>query len=92
MPCECCQNARIGPAYATHDPTCIFFGARLIWRIQRFQIPREQKQERCRKVLADWMEYGHSEAEIRRMAKLDSMPLEPPLSTGLSTARAKNGK
>ena len=75
--CECCQNARIGPAYATHDPACIFCGARLIWKIQRKPIPRDQKIERCRKVLQDWLHYGHSEAELRKLAKLEALPLEP---------------
>ena len=82
MPCECCQNARIGPAYAVHCPSCLHCGARLIWRIQRFQIPRQDKIERCRRAMKVWTDYGHSEAEIRRLAKLDAMPLEPELSAG----------
>ena len=89
--CECCTNARIGPAYATHDPACIFCGARLIWKIQRKPIPRDQKIERCRKVLQDWLKYGHDEQEIRRLAKLDALPMEPELSTSLSTGRGKRG-
>ena len=74
--CECCQRAREGPGYTLFDPACLFCGARLIWRIQRLlQRPREERIARCRQALADWMEHGHSEAEIRRLAKLEEMPI-----------------
>lgn len=89
--CQCCQRAREGPAYAMHDPVCVFCGARLIWKIQRCQITRDERVSRCRTVLQDWLKYGHSEAEIRRLAKLAELPLQPDLSTGLSTGRAKRG-
>ena len=89
--CECCANARVGPGYAMFDPTCIFCGARLIWKIQRKPITRDEKLSRCRTVLQDWLQYGHDEQEIRRLAKLDALPLEPELSTSLSTGRARRG-
>lgn len=91
MGCECCQRAQEGPGYSMFDPACHFCGARLIWRIQRLQIGREEARGRCRKVLNDWLQYGHSESEIRRLAKLDALPLEPELSTSLSTGRGKRG-
>ena len=42
---------------------------------------------RCRKVLQDWLHYGHSEVDLRKLAKLDEMPVAPELSTG----RGKRG-
>ena len=90
--CECCQRAREGPGYTLFDPACLFCGARLIWKIQRKnQVAREDRLARCRAVLQDWLKYGHDEAEIRRLVKLDAMPLEPELSTSLSTGRGKRG-
>jgi hypothetical protein len=79
--CACCQNARISPGYAVHCPTCAYCGARLIQNIQCLPINRESKVARCRQVLSDWIKHGHSEAEIRRMAKLDAAPLEPMETT-----------
>ena len=87
MPCGCCQRSKEGPGYTMFDPACHFCGARLIWRIQRLQIMREDKIRRCRVVLADWMTHGHSEMEIRRLAKLDAVPLAPESSP----APKKNG-
>ena len=63
--------------YAVHCPSCVYCGARLIWRIQRFQIPRQEKIDRCRRALKVWTDYGHSETEIRRLAKLPEIPLAP---------------
>lgn len=80
MTCEECKKARIGPMWPRHCPTCIYCGARLIWKLQRKPIPREQKVARCRAVLSDWMAHGHSEAEIRRLAKMGAIPLAPELS------------
>ena len=87
MPCDCCEKSRLGPMYAVHCPSCLHCGARLIWAIQRLPISREAKISRCRAVLADWKANGHSEEEIRRLAKMDCQPLAPELSTG----RAKRG-
>lgn len=89
--CECCQRATEGPAYPMFDPACLWCGARLIWRIQRLQIGRSDASVRCRTVLQDWLQYGHSEMEIRRLAKLSDAPIAPELSTDLSTGRAKRG-
>jgi hypothetical protein len=89
--CECCDRTRVGPDHAWFDPLCLHCGARLIWKIQRKQITRDERVSRCRAVLQDWMKYGHSEAEIRRLVKLDEMPVAPELSTALSTGRGKRG-
>jgi len=82
MTCDCCENSRAGPEYPMHDPSCIYCGARLIWKIQRKPIGREEAMARCRKVLQDWLHYGHSEAELRKLAKLEALPVAPESSTG----------
>jgi hypothetical protein len=48
----------------------------MISRIQRYPILVESKRERCRTVLTDWMSYGHSEQDLRRLAK-ERQPLAP---------------
>ena len=68
-PCQDCQRASVGPLYALHCPKCIYCGARAIQRIQKLQITADEKRSRCRQVLADWMAHGHSESELRALAK-----------------------
>lgn len=68
-PCPDCQRAAVGPLYALHCPTCVYCGARAIQRIQALPIPADDKRDRCRKVLADWLAHGHSESELRALAK-----------------------
>ena len=44
--------------YRMHCPTCIHCGARFIQKLQRlYQLTTEQRQERCRAALADWLRY-----------------------------------
>lgn len=50
-------------------PSCIFCGARLIQVLGWLPIAASACTARRRVVLADWMAYGHSEAEIRRLVK-----------------------
>lgn len=86
MRCTNCENARNWPgtvAARTYTPACLYCGARLIQALGKLRRPREEIAERRRKVLADWMAHGHSEAELRRLAKLEALPLaelspEPP--------------
>lgn len=53
-----------------HCPTCLACGARLIQKFQRlYQLTVEQRRDRCRQALADWMAQGHSEQELRALAK-----------------------
>ena len=60
------------------NPACLWCGARAIQYTQRvLLIGRDAKVQRCREVLARWLEFGHSEAEIRRLVALDEAPLEP---------------
>ena len=52
------------------NPACLWCGARAIQYIQRvLAISRDAKAQRCKETLARWMELGHSEPEIRRLAK-----------------------
>lgn len=68
-PCECCHRTSLGPQHRLHCPTCIYCGARLIQRIQKLPVSAEAKRDRCRQVLTDWLAFGHSEAELRALAK-----------------------
>ena len=74
--CEDCEACRISPAWPMHNPLCTWCGARMIARIQRYPILADTKRERCRTVLADWMAYGHSETDLRRLAR-ERQPLAP---------------
>lgn len=75
-PCQCCHRTSLGPQYRFHCPTCLWCGARLIQRIQALPVSPEDKRSRCRQVLADWMAHGHSEAQLRALAK-GPLPLQP---------------
>ena len=77
MTCQPCQASSATPTYARHSLGCVYCGARSIQRIQRFQIPQEQKVARCRAALAAWVAQGHAEAEIRRLAKAVDLCTEP---------------
>jgi hypothetical protein len=61
--CEDCASDR-----NLYNPACLQCGPRLIRAIQAMRIPPQEKRDRCRKVLQNWMKYGHSEADIRRLA------------------------
>ena len=75
MTCQPCQTIqkhyRNDPhLYRQHCPTCIQCGARLIQKLQRlYQLTAEQRRDGCREALADWMAQGHSEKELRALAK-----------------------
>ena len=46
---------------------CIYCGARLIQRIGLLPISQTECRERRQSVLKDWVEYGHSETQIRTL-------------------------
>ena len=76
--CECCDKAREAPEFAQFAVNCLHCAARLIQHIQRrLMIPAESKRERCRAVIARSLEYGLSEIEVRRLAKLPEPALAP---------------
>lgn len=72
-PCACCQAAReLMPhaAYPNYDPACLWCGARLIQRWGAYRhLGREEIARRRRSTLTTWIKYGHSELELRRLAK-----------------------
>ena len=83
MPCQPCaviqKHYRNDPQlYRMHCPTCIQCGARLIQKLQRlYQLTQEQRRDRCREALADWMAQGHGEGELRALAKATAWAVAP---------------
>ena len=81
MTCKSCQASReTNGLWHTFDPACAFCGARLIQKIGRLQLSAKESTDRKRAVLADWLALGHSELQIRALAKLKELALEPVLS------------
>lgn len=76
MPCDCCTAFRANENFRQGSPSCIYCGARLIWLVQRLRRGKTETADRCRAILADWVAHGHSEAEIRRLAKLPKPAVE----------------
>ena len=73
--CECARESK--GAYRLYTPACLWCGARLIQSIQKRPRPASEIAARCRQVLNDWVAYGHSETQIRALAKAAAMPLAP---------------
>ena len=75
MPCQPCSviqkhYPRDPQQHPMHCETCPHCAARMIQKIQRlYPWQKEKKVEACRQVLADWTRHGHSETEIRQLAK-----------------------
>lgn len=70
MTCECCTAAKESPDHRWFDPACLWCGARYIRRMSRFASDPVEVKERRQMVLADWMRYGHAEADLRAWAKV----------------------
>ena len=79
MTCRCCNDARPDPAsYRFFAEGCLHCAARRIQYLQRvLQLGTVATQARCRAALAQALERGLSEAEIRRMAKLKEWQVAP---------------
>lgn len=81
--CDVCQTLRkhypCDPQqHRMHCPTCIHCGARLIQKLQRlYLLTAEQRRERCRQVLAQWLATGHDESTLRAMAKATGWAVAP---------------
>lgn len=76
--CDCCAASRLtGGLYRLFDPKCLHCGARLIQQIGALPIPASEATKRRKAVLKDWCQYGHSETELRALAKAEALPLEP---------------
>jgi hypothetical protein len=67
--CTQCNTARDFAAYRFYSPACIHCGARLIQRLALRDISNAECTALRKVVLADWVAWGHNEAEIRRLVK-----------------------
>lgn len=77
-PCTDCQAAReTNGLWAFHCPTCLWCGARLIKRLGATDLSRDEISARRKRVLADWVAMGHSEAEIRALVAEKALPVQP---------------
>jgi len=83
--CDLCNIARLDPEHRMFCPACLWCGARLIQRLGTLAIGATACRDRRRAVLADWMVHGHSETQLRSLARgalpLALAPLEPPTVT-----------
>jgi hypothetical protein len=79
MPCTDCQAAReTRDHWHLYDsPKCLFCTARLIQTLGRLPVSKVEITARRRAALADALAWGHSESEIRRLAGLKDMAVEP---------------
>ena len=79
MTCEACNEARPYPAsYRMFAEGCLHCAARRIQFLQRtLRLGAEETRARCRKALAQALELGLPEKEIRAMAKLSAWQLAP---------------
>jgi hypothetical protein len=76
MACNLCNIARLHPEHRMFCPSCLWCGARLIQRLSSLAIGVTACRVRRSAVLADWMAFGHSEAQLRLLAK-GVLPLAP---------------
>ena len=79
MTCEACNEARPDPASCRmFADYCLHCAARRIQYLQRtLRLGAEETRARCRKALAQALELGLAEKEIRAMAKLSAWQLAP---------------
>ncbi len=75
----CCNDARPEPqAFRFFAEGCLHCAARRIQFLQRtLRLGAEETRARCRKALAQALELGLPEKEIRAMAKLPAWQLAP---------------
>lgn len=92
--CHCCNDARPDPAsYRFFADGCLYCAARRIQFIQRrLNLAPEAARTRCRTALAQAMELGLPEAEIRSMAKLPEWQVEPEAQPASSNVQRKRGR
>ena len=78
--CYCCNDAREAPQHHRFFAEgCLHCAARRIQFIQRrLNLAPDDKRNRCRTALAQAMELGLPEQEIRAMAKKPEWQLQQP--------------
>ena len=81
--CHCCNDAREAPQHHRFFADgCLHCAARRIQYLQRtLRLGAEETRARCRKALAQALELGLPEKEIRAMAKLSAWQLAPEVAT-----------
>lgn len=67
--CPCCNTAKSFPGYRMFNPACLHCGARIIQSFGALQIGPSERRTRRQAMLAEWVAHGHSEAQIRELAK-----------------------
>lgn len=95
--CHCCNDAREAPQHHRFFAEgCIYCAARRIQFIQRrLNLAPDAIRTRCRAALAQAMELGLPEAQIRAMAKQTEWQLQQPAmdaQPALSPAPRKRGR
>ena len=85
MTCPCCEMLNTRGHWHQYSPACLHCGARLIQSILKLQSPQDERKQRARAVLNDWMKHGHNELQLRALAKLPTPPVAP------SDGRGKRG-
>lgn len=65
-PCECHECRRDLNRF---NPACVGCGGRYIRDVQKRAMPLEPKVKWLRKILTDWMAFGHAEQELRDRGK-----------------------
>ena len=95
--CHCCNDAREAPQHHRFFADgCLHCAARRIQYIQRrLNLAPDAIRTRCRTALAQAMELGLPEQEIRAMAKLPEWQLQQPAmdaQPALSPAPRKRGR
>ena len=64
--------------HTMHCLSCAFCGARLIQKHQRrLANTPQQKRDRSRQALVEWMALGHSEAALRKLARATAWAVAP---------------
>lgn len=86
MRCEECRTASDNyPTHRIFNPLCKYCGGRYIRMIGQQPMTEQGITAWRRKVLSDWIKYGHEESELRRLARLPlAHSVEPPLTRGSS--------
>lgn len=69
MTCEDCLIAERYGRSRLYNPACLNCGGRYLRAIKRrTDLPQTVRTQWLRKALADWMQQGHGEQELRELA------------------------
>ena len=89
-PCPNCITAATYPQHRWFNPACLHCGARMIQHLGCLPIAASEITQRRRQVLLDWAAHGHSEKDLRALAKgpLAIAPLPAPVTPATAQASA----